>query len=388
MSAAMATTSPAPQQTSVHPGLPLRKSDVDLTPKTPPQPAAVAPPKPTSVPLKTPSFLPRVIVTPSSNSLLKKKRVAGKTERPRETEPGVSLPSGSGLHPNEVGGTRNVVEATLSTETLSKLGGSDVFIGPRLPDHTHTGPSTSDPASSPSPKVARVTPQPKLEKPVALVRPVGADGPTAHKTIVTEMKGLTGEPLAGKVQQMPRAGWRPVGGLPDASLDATPALETTESKAEDGERASEKATKPSSPQPPVETQMKKKHKKKKRHRTVEESESHRERKHSRSGVTDKAKRRSGNYTSDDENCEEGNNEKRKKRRASQHERKHSRHDLGHGHSRRRDSQSSSEGQSSHLEEDSDFESDRGRGKYRRSWGGEEREAPHRGAQGGGAIRQT
>ena len=355
-----AITNSAPQAT---PTLPLRKSDIDHTPKTPPPPVPPPPPKLTSVPLKKPSFLPRVIATPSSSSAMRKKKPLQQTQqvvgRQRESQ------TSGASDTNEVGVAREGAEDVAMETQPERV--NEVFIGPRLPDHTHSTPPTG--SLSASPKVAWVQPQvkpAKPAKPVALVHPVTTEG--NPKEVVTVLKGLAGKPFSGKAQQSSTPGWRPVG----MSSSETPATnprslpESARTQGEEVEKASEVSSKPSPLSLATETRKRKKRKKKRSHRTEEEREVQRERKHhgkSGNSTEERVKKRALNYSSEEDSKEEeeqeaGERRERKKRRfqhESHRERRRSR--------RVRDSRSSSSGSSSRSSSEDEV-SDRGAARRR------------------------
>ena len=376
--------SPAQQP---RPSLPLRKSDIDHTPKLQTLPVPAEPPKPVIRAPRTPSFVPRVIAAPSSS---KKKQLlqqlAVKADKSRQ-EVGASQPSrGPGFH--ERGGDREGGEGAFGEPPAKKGGGGEVFIGPLLPEATPSSAATL--STSLSPRIARVQPQVKPGKPVAKVQPVVQDvGPkevlfhdAGRKEVFEFIEGLAGEPLANRASRNPKPGWRPLGtpALAPASPHATAESQqqTPELQNKD-ERVSDKTPKPPPLSPPPEVKKRKKHKKKKSRRTDEERDEHRERRHGKSSVVEveRSRKRSPDYSTNEESDDSEDERPRKKRKTPQHEghwereRKRSRHDSGR--SRRYSPSSSSEGRSSRSssgEEESERDSDRGGGWHRR--GREER----------------
>ncbi|CAI8050584.1 Ubiquitin carboxyl-terminal hydrolase 36 [Geodia barretti] len=379
--------SPATPSSSSHAqqprlSLPLRKSDIDHTPKlqTPPVPAQ--PPKPVIRAPRTPSFVPRVIAAPSSS---KKKKLLQQLAVKTYQEVGASQPSrGPGI--GEMGGDR---EGAFG-EPLAKKGGSgEVFIGPLLPGPTPY--SAANLSTSPSLKIARVQPQVKPAKPVAKVQPVVHDmGPkevlvhdaASRKEVFKTIKGLAGESLTNRAARNPKPGWRPLGtpALAPTSPHVTPESQqqTPELKNED-ERDSDKMPKPPPLSPPPEVKKRKKRKKKKNRKTDEERNEQRERKHGKTSVTEveRSRKRSPDYSTNEESDGSEDERPRKKRKTPQHEghwereRKRSRHDSGRSRRHSRSSSSeSSRSRSSSREEESERDSDRGGGWHRR--GREER----------------
>ena len=298
--------------------------------------------------------------------MLQQQIVAKMEKVPHETEEEagpVNQPSGM----DERGGAREEYESVFSGESPANKGGGggEVFIGPLLPEHV---PSTQ---TSPSPKIARVHPQVKPAKPVAMVQPVVHI--TGRKEVLISIKGLAGE--SSKGSQNPKPGWKPLGASDLASSSPQMAAESEEQKNNEV-RVLEKTPKLPALSPLPEVKKRKKRKKKKRHRVEEDREEHRERKHGRSSGAEVERSRKSNYSTEEGSEESEDERPRKKRKMPQHEdhwesreRKRSRHESSRS---RRHSRSSSSGssRSSSREEGSGGESDRGGGRHRR--GREER----------------
>ena len=343
--------------------IPLRKTDVDPTPKLAPPPVVVEPPKPTIAPVKKPSFLPRVIAAPTSTTKKKKlvKPIEQTVDRPDAT--GVTSSSGQEGEKEEIPNEDVSFDSRDDQGDISK---TSVFIGPQLPSHptSTTAVLTLPQGLTRSPKIARVQPQVKPGKPVALVHPVVPDTPKKVSK-VTHIKGLAGELNDTKTLQVTKPTWKPVGAPTPGSTSAPiPALTSTDHQTTPNlEMAEEKTDTQTGPSesvlatpPPLQEVVKKrkKHKKRRSHnKTDEEWEgSGRDRKHHKS---EKSHKRSTHMYSEDSGEEDRPRKKRKKE--SRKERKRSRHNL---HRKRGYSRSSSS--SSYTDE----ESDRGRHRYESS----------------------
>ena len=302
------TAVPQPSNT-----LPLRKSDVDKTP-LPPAPVVASPPKPANVPIKKPSFLPRVIATPSSKK--KKIQVVKSVDKVQET--GENRDRDGQM---TCGDTTPNTSEKRDEDSLGQT--SEAFIGPLLPQDT----PSSHPAALPtpqvattSPKIARVQPQVKPSKPVALVHPVVSSTPSVRKLI--RKGGLvfnrTPQPQNDKPQ------WKPVG-APDpvssTSAPTTPSVDPVEKESETPSRTGEVEL-------TQETRKRKKHKKKKDHRRGEWDEredSERGRERHKQEVEKGKKRHVHSYESSEEEWKARKKlktqevEKGKKRRAHSYE---------------------------------------------------------------------
>ena len=294
--------------------LPLRKSDIDKTP-VPPPPVVPTPPKPVNVPVKKPSFLPRVIATPSS----KKKKIqvvksVGSKDKVQETGEN-----------QERDGQMPCADTTPDTSEKrdeSSLGPttSEPFIGPLLPHDTpssHPAALPTPPVATTSPKIARVQPQVKPAKPVALVHPVVSSTPGGRKFEKLIRKGglafnRTPQPQNDKPQ------WKPVG-APDpvssTSTPTTPNIEPVEKTSETPSRAGEVES-------AQETKKRKRHKKKKSHKREERDDSERGRERHKQGDEKGKRRRAHSLESSEEEWKvrkkvkthESRKEKKKSRR--------------------------------------------------------------------------
>ena len=367
------SSSVSPTQSLSQPpnSLPLRKSDVDLTPKPPP-PVVTPPPKPTNVLIKKPSFLPRVIAAPSS----KKKKLqvvksVGSKDKPQDStqsaeEVSVSSGADGDKLEGEGEGRDNIIQQKLGgdgpLEDVGEKGDSgqleptsDVFIGPRLPQHMQSAGSVALPMSTvlvKSPKIARVQPQVKPAKPVALVHPVVPDSPSGsgkRVEMVTIIKGLAGEQYGNKnaQSQSTRPAWKPVNTPVSSSPPSHQIVGEVErvEKKNDTEQVRQPAELESTPT--QEVKKRKKHKKKRSHRSEEREErgeSERERKHRRSGA-EKSKKHSVHCVESSE--EDERPRKKRKTHESRKEKKRSQHQSSH---RREHSRSSSSSSSSGGEE--------------------------------------
>ena len=402
---------PSPQESSVSPtqasrsfpprpasAIPLRKSDIDPTPKSSlPPPRAAEPPKPNTPPLKKPSFLPRVIAAPLS----KKKKAHVVRTVGTNTEKSSQEKSTTAEGQSDGTGDR-VISACHEEEGRDMLGKvsslpkqraiasplDEVFIGPRLPQTATDTAGLSTPTQAPtsSPKIARVQPQVKPAKPVALVHPVVTDTPPNKVSKVTHIKGLAGKQHMNKDSQVVRPAWKPVGepspttpstAASSSATTSTPATsdarETTAVTASMAEQKPDTlaGTSEGAVTPPPKAKKRKKHKKKKSHKQEEEEreENERERRHHHR-ADEKSRKHSTHYDVDEDSDDEGRPRKKRKK-TPQHEnrkeKKRSRHESHH----RREHSSSSD---SSLSEREDKGSEQG---WHRHGSGRKREREER-----------
>ena len=321
-----------------------------------------------NLPVKKPSFIPRVITAPSS---AKKKKVLplnlslSKADKRREA----SINEGqSDKHGDTVGDTASDInqedevgagEGT-SLQLPTAKGNEDSFIGPCLPGHFNTTSTATVPTTPPdgvtrSPRIARVHPQVQPGKPVARVQPVVTEGP---KKVVTIVKGLAGDPLTNKPSQTVRPTWKPVG-TPAAPPSPTTKSQTTATPDTTEDTPIKLATEnvPLTTPSPQETKKRKKHKKKKKkkaHKTDEDREDSREWKY----AEEKSRKRSTHYVTDRDSDEE-DERPRKKRRTPEYDSRKDKKRSRHGSNRRRAPSRSSSDSSS------DDNSDWGRYRYDR-----------------------
>ena len=257
---------------------------------------------------------------------------------------------------------------------------TEMFIGPCLPPHMQS--PYRYPALLSTLKIARVQPQVKPNKPVALVHPVVPDSPrgkTREKLIFAGLGACRGaqQTAANRTPQMQnfRSQWKPVDTPAPASTSShqqTPDLESAEKNSDAHARATEAELMP-------ETKKRKKHKKKRSHKNEEQDErgeGERSRKRHKGDDVKSTKHTHCVERSEDEQRPR----KRRKTHESRKEKKKSRHHFSHRRERERSCSSTTDESSDrqhHRNEHSRREDKTYREGRKREIGHRDREQSHR-----------